>query len=112
MFIFQMISSMPEILFSMFCIWLVIFACVVPVLFSVFHSQDSLSLCVLYCFYIHFQILNNFVYFLYLFVLSCISLRELFISFSKAPIVCIRLDLRSFSRALGVLGYAGLSVVG
>jgi hypothetical protein len=36
------------------------------------HLPDSLSLCFLYCFYLHFQVLNSFIYFLYLF--DCIFL--------------------------------------
>jgi hypothetical protein len=46
---------------------------VVPVLFPrFFHLQDFLSLCFLYCFNFHFQVLHGFMYFLHLF--NCIFL--------------------------------------
>ena len=52
-------------------------------------------------------------YFLHLFnYVFCISLRDLFISSLKASIIFIRLDLRSFSCALVVLGYPGVAIVG
>ena len=69
----SILPSMPEILSSFFYILLVIFAsafsCSLP---WVFHHQDSLSLCFLYFFYFHFQVLTSSIYFLYLF--NCIFL--------------------------------------
>ena len=44
--------------------------------------------------------------------LSCISLRELFISFLKSSIGIMRRDFKSNSCFFGVLGYLGLGVVG
>jgi len=40
------------------------FFCSLP---QVFHLQDFLSLRFLYCFYVHFQVLHSFIYFLYVF---------------------------------------------
>ena len=63
------VSSMPEFLSFTSYILLVMLASVGP---YVFHLQDSLSLCFLYCFYFHFQVLNSFIHFLHLF--DCIFL--------------------------------------
>jgi hypothetical protein len=45
-------------------------------------------------------------------VFSCISLRELIMSFLKSSVFLMRRDLRSGSRLSCVLGYPGLAVVG
>jgi hypothetical protein len=47
----------------------------------------------------------------YLSVFSCISLRELFMSFLKSSIIIMRLDFKSESCFSSVLGYTGLPVV-
>ena len=44
--------------------------------------------------------------------LSCISLRELFMSFLKSSIIIIRCDFKSEFCFSGVLGYPGPTVVG
>lgn len=68
------VSFAPEILSSMFCILLVMLVSVVPVPYLVFHLQVCQCLSFLYFFCIHFQFLNSFIHFLYLFVFSCIPL--------------------------------------
>jgi hypothetical protein len=45
-------------------------------------------------------------------VFSCISFRELFISFLKSSITIMRSDFRSESCFSGMFGYPGLAVVG
>jgi hypothetical protein len=45
-------------------------------------------------------------------VFSCISLRELFMSSLKTPIIFIKCDLRSESCSSVLLEYPGLAVVG
>jgi len=46
--------------------------------FPVFHLQNSLSLCFLYCLYFHFQALNSSVHLLHLISFSWLSVRDLF----------------------------------
>jgi hypothetical protein len=53
-----------------------------------------------------------FIFFTYLIVCSCISLRNLFIASLKTSIIVIQLDLISFSCAFVMLGCSGLAVVG
>ena len=45
-------------------------------------------------------------------LLSCISLRELFISFLKSSFIIMRSDFRSISCFSGVMVYPGLAMVG
>ena len=55
---------------------------------------------------------GRLLYFGSLPVFSCISLRELFMSFLKSSIIIMRYDFKSESCFSGVLGYPGLAVVG
>ena len=69
--------------------------------FYIFHFQISLSLGFLYWSYLHFQVLNAFIYFLPLF--DCVfinSVRDLYLSFLKTFIIFIKVILWSF---LGML---------
>ena len=52
-----------------------------------------------------------FIILCYFIIFPSISIGVCFISSLKASIIFIRLDLRSFSCASGVLGYPGLAVV-
>ena len=45
-------------------------------------------------------------------VISCISLRELFMSFLKTSIIILRSDFRYISCFSGVMVYPGLAMVG
>jgi hypothetical protein len=83
----SIVSSMPEILFSVSCVLLIMLASVIPVILPRFIHP---SLYFLYCFNFHFQILNTFIYFLHLF--DCISL--CFFPTIKSSIIFIRLCLR------------------
>ena len=86
----------------------------------------------LHCFYFCLQVLNSFIYFHHLvncisfsvfffspslktstsLIVICISLQDLFLSHTKAFIIFIRLDLRSFSCASVVLEYSGFALLG
>ena len=93
-----------------------------------FHPQDSFSLCFLnYVYFTFWSCTILLIFFMYLILFSCISLKDLFVSslktspylivFShisslKASIIFIRLDLWSFYYAVVVLGYLDFAVVG
>ena len=84
----SVVFSIPEMLFYITCIVLVMFASIVPVLIPMFSIFRIPSVCCLYCFYFHFQILNSLIHFLHL--LDCIFLhffKELFISSLKVSII-------------------------
>lgn len=74
--------------------------------------ENSLSLHFLYWVYFQFQVLNNFIYLLILFVcVSWISLRGLLISSLRTSFTFIKAALRSFSYVSSMLEYSGPVVV-
>lgn len=111
-------SLILESLSSISSVLLVTLASVDLLAYLVFHFQNSFIFCFLSCFYLHFQILSNFIHFfqlLYLFyaILAsfflsglffyfsfCLSffyfLKDLSISSLRTCIISIQLFLRSF----------------
>lgn len=97
---------MPEILSSISYILLMILVSLVSVLLLRFSTSGILSVCVcmhacvlayVYFSYFHFQVLNTFInFFTHLIPFSCISLRNLFISYVKFSIIFTGLDSGSF----------------
>lgn len=104
---------MPEILSSTSCILLMILESVVPVHLPRFSISGLPSVfAFLYCFYSHFQGLDNLIHFLHLLAIFWISLSGLYISSAKASTTFISLNLRFFSCVSSVLKYPGLAITG
>jgi hypothetical protein len=72
----SIVSSTPEILYSISCTLLVRLVSIVPVRFPRF-SVSRILLCFLYC-YFHFHVLHSFISFTCLIVFSYMAVRDLF----------------------------------
>jgi hypothetical protein len=131
---FSIISSAPEILSSISCILLVMLA--PPDLFPRFFISRVVSLCDFFVVYIsifrsRMVLFNSFTCLVVLScnslrdfcvsslsdssclpVFACIYLRELVMSFLKFCTIFMRCAFRSESCFSGVMGYAGITVMG
>jgi hypothetical protein len=75
-----MVSFIPEILYAISCILLMVLSSVAPVIFPTFSISRVASICDFFLLFLFpLWVLDCFVQFFHLFVFFCISLRDIFV---------------------------------